>query len=56
LFFSLLYLLALGAILVLTTLSIRAFLQGKPVIPLLVGMTGIAVFYLLLTALSVWTE
>ncbi|BCU82908.1 hypothetical protein JIR001_26910 [Polycladomyces abyssicola] len=53
-FFSLLYLIALIAIIIFTVLSIVAIIRDQPVTRWLMGLTAVAFIYVFLVAMSVW--
>jgi hypothetical protein len=54
LFFSLLYLLTLIAIICFTVLSIVAIIREQPVTRWLTGLTAVAFIYVFLVAMSIW--
>lgn len=53
-FFSLLYILILGAFTTITIVSIRAIIKGKPIKKWIVVLLTITIVYLILIALSIW--
>lgn len=53
-FFSLLYLFTLIAIVTFTVLSIVAIIREQPVTRWLMGLTAVAFLYVFLVAISVW--
>lgn len=53
-FFSLLYLFTIVAILVFSVLSIRAITRNEPVGKWILGLVGVSFIYVLLVAISVW--
>ncbi|MDN4595022.1 hypothetical protein [Polycladomyces subterraneus] len=53
-FFSLLYMVALIAIVTFTVLSVVAIIREQPVTRWLMGLTAVAFIYVFLVAMSVW--